>query len=74
MNNVQELHLNLMLGDKIAFSRLVDYNTLSTKGYQSFTVLTGDIDIDKVDNNIAKVEYKSSNDFYRHLVGFIELH
>lgn len=73
MINVQDLHLNLLLGDKLAFARLIDLNKIITNGYQSFTVLTGTIDIDKVDTSIAKVEYKNIQDKYRHLVGFIEL-
>lgn len=73
MVNVQELHLNLLLGDKLAFARLVDYSELSAKGYQSFPVPSGYIDIDKVTTNVAKVEYKRSRDKYRHLVGFLDL-
>jgi len=73
MISVQNLHLNLLLGDKLAFARLVDYGELATKGYQSFTVPSGYIDIDKVTTNVAKVEYKRSRDKYRHLVGFLDL-
>lgn len=73
MIKLQDLHLNLLLGDKLEFARLVDYHVLSTKGYQSFKVLSGDIDIDKVTTNVAKVEYKRSQDKYRHLVGFLDL-
>lgn len=73
MIKLQDLHLNLLLGDKLEFARLVDYQVLSTKGYQSFKVLSGDIDIDKVTTNVAKVEYKRSQDKYRHLVGFLDL-
>jgi len=73
MISVQDLHLNLLPGDKLAFARLVDYSELSAKGYQSFTVLSGVIDIDKVTTNVAKVEYKGSRDEYRHLVGFLDL-
>lgn len=73
MIQLQDLHLDLLLGDKLAFIKAVDFSTLSTKGYQSFTIPSGAIDIDKVTTNLAKVEYKRSHDKYRHLVGFIDL-
>lgn len=73
MIKLQDLPLNLLLGDKLKFIQLADFDEVATKGYQSFTVPSGNIDIDKVGNNLAKVEYKRNHDNYRHLVGFIEL-
>ena len=73
LQELQELHLDLLVGDKLAFVKSVDYSALANKGYQSFTVTSGYIDIDKVTTNMAKVEYKGSQDKYRHLVGFIDL-
>lgn len=73
MMKLQELHLDLLVGDKLAFLHSVDYSALADKGYQSFTVPSGFIDIDKVTANVAKVEYKGSQDKYRHLVGFLDL-
>lgn len=73
MTKLKELHLNLLVGDKLAFLQSVDYSVLADKGYQSFTVPSGFIDIDKVTNNMVKVEYKGNRDKYRHLVGFLDL-
>lgn len=73
MNKIQELHLNLLVGDKLAFIQSVNYSALADKGYQSFAVPSRFIDIDKVTTNMVKVEYKGSQDEDRHLVGFLEL-
>ena len=73
MIQLQELHLDLLVGDKLAFVQSVDYSAVAAKGFQSFTVPSGYIDIDKVDTNVAKVEYKRNGDKYRNLVGFIDL-
>lgn len=73
MTKLQELQLDLLVGDKLAFVKSVDYTEIAANGFQSFKVPSGSIDIDKVTTDMAKVEYKRNGDKYRHLVGFLDL-